>query len=56
MITKPAPNKITYLPEYSLPNINPSPIPPIIPTVSPVLSSLSISFSPNNNLKTSIGL
>ncbi len=36
--TKPAPNIVIYLPENSLPNIKPSPIPPIIPIDTPVLS------------------
>jgi len=38
MITKIAPKMVIYLPENSLPNNNPSPIPPIIPMGNPVFS------------------
>lgn len=38
MITKTAPKMVIYLPENSLPNNRPSPIPPIIPIDTPVLS------------------
>ena len=42
MITKAAPIMDIYLPEYSLPNNNPSPIPPMIPIVSPIFPMLLI--------------
>jgi len=38
IITKMAPKMVIYLPENSLPNISPSPKPPIIPTDNPILS------------------
>ena len=37
-LAKIAPNIVILLPEYSLPNSNPRPIPPIIPTLKPLLS------------------
>ena len=36
--TKAAPAIVIYLPEYSLPNNNPKPIPPIMPVVNPIFS------------------
>ena len=38
MITKTAPKMVIYLPENSLPNIKPSPMPPKIPTDNPIFS------------------
>ena len=38
MTTKMAPKMVTYLPENSLPNNRPSPMPPMIPMDNPVLS------------------
>ena len=38
IITKPAPDKVTYVPENSLPKSRPSPIPPIAATAYPIFS------------------
>jgi len=56
MITKAAPIMVIYLPGYSLPNNNPSPIPPMMPTVSPIFLMLLIliptsPISYNTNIK-----